>query len=124
MDGWEKDRRSGEIRESLLLHIIITFIAYMTDVHTLMYSMGHTAVASIPPAMHPAVMAKYGFFFCVEVIVYECIAWFGCGCNKKENVVIYPLSSSLVVFFVITRQQRHRRRRRFGEGGRFFDDVD
>eukprot|EP00977_Amphora_coffeiformis_P010002 scaffold2347_cov173-Amphora_coffeaeformis.AAC.3 len=36
---------------------------------TLMYSMGHTAVASIPPAMHPADMAKRGFFFCAEVMM-------------------------------------------------------
>lgn len=30
---------------------------------TLMYSMGQTAVASIPPAIHPADMANHGFFF-------------------------------------------------------------
>ena len=30
---------------------------------TLMYSMGHTAVASMPPAMQPADMASRGFFF-------------------------------------------------------------
>ena len=30
---------------------------------TLMYSIGQTAVASIPPAIQPADMAKKGFFF-------------------------------------------------------------
>jgi hypothetical protein len=33
------------------------------DHFTLMYSMGHTAVASIPPATHPAAMGRRGFFF-------------------------------------------------------------
>ena len=35
---------------------------YHHNLHTLINSMGHTAVASTPPAMHPAVIAVNGFF--------------------------------------------------------------
>jgi len=34
-----------------------------------MYSMGHTTVASMPPAMHPADMASSGLFFCLVDMV-------------------------------------------------------
>ena len=35
---------------------------------TLMYSIGQTAVASIPPATQPALMANKGFFFLVDIL--------------------------------------------------------
>jgi hypothetical protein len=39
---------------------------------TLMYSIGHTAVASIPPAIHPADMGKRGFVFLLAAMIGRC----------------------------------------------------
>jgi len=40
-------------------------------IHTLIYSIGHTAVASMPPAIHPADMANKGLFFCLVDMVIK-----------------------------------------------------
>ena len=89
---WQKEKWYGQKREKMMSGWSRNAVHFLDRGPTLMYSIGQTAVASIPPAMHPAASGVKGFLAFLDIALLV-----NCELNGLETTAFYgksPLAMS------------------------------